>query len=154
MICILNNWKHSKISKKSSHMIKRWSIHESSLFHVLLEKASDFNCVFCNLIFLSIVFYTIVKDQLHIIDVLLNVVIHVVVQFPFYCPKVHWLLDYFEIIVNSVFCRVHRLHKEVSSLGFLAHSQDSLRCFDPCLFGLDLLNFWHVHFIRISELLC
>jgi hypothetical protein len=77
-----------------------------------------------------------------------------VVQFPFYCPKVHRLLDNFEVIVNSVFCGVHRLHKKVSSLGLLAHGQYSLRCFDPCLFGLDLLNFWHVHFIRIFELLC
>ena len=134
-------------------MIEPLSVHESRLFHILLEKAPDFNCIFCDLVFLSIVFYTIVKDQLYVVNVLLNVVVNIVVQFLFYCSEIHWFLDNFEVIVDSIFCRIHRLHKEVSPLGLLAHSQDSLRCFDPCLFGLYLLNFWHVHFIRVSELL-
>lgn len=51
-----------KFTQKTKNNNKSISIHESSLFHILLENVFYFNGIFCDLILFSIVLNAIVKN--------------------------------------------------------------------------------------------
>lgn len=95
------------------------SIHKPSLFHILFKQVFYFYCILSYLILFTIVFNTIVKYQFHVINVLLNIVIYIVVEFLFYCTKIHRLLDYLKIVINTVFSRIHWLQEKVTAFCFL-----------------------------------
>ena len=138
---------------KNKNSIICQSVHEPSLFHVLLKQVLYLNREFRNLVLLPVVLYAVIKHQLHVVNVLLNVIVHIVVQLLLYRPKVHRLLNYLEVVVNSVLCRVHWLRKKISSFRLLAHRKDPLRSLHPSLFRLYLLDVRHVNFVWISKFL-
>lgn len=69
-----------------------------------------------NQILASVVPHTIVEHKLHVINKLLNSLIHVEGEFFLDCPEIHGLVDDIEIIIDSVLARVHRLMEEVPAL--------------------------------------
>lgn len=129
-----------KFTQKTKNKNKSISIHESGLFHILFENVFYFDGIFGYLILFSIVLNTIVENQLHIIDKLLDVVIHIMIEFFLNCSQVHWLLNDLKVIINAVFCRIDWLLEKVSSLCFRTSCQHSLSGFYPCLLDLDFFK--------------
>jgi len=121
------------------------------LFHILFEQVFDLNGEFCYLILLSVILDTVIKNKLHVVNVLLYIRVHIVIQFPFNCSQIHWLLDYLEIVIYSVFCRVYWLLEVVTSFWFWTGQQNSLSDLYPGLLSFYLFHVWHVHLVRSSE---
>lgn len=128
------------------------SIHKTSLFHILLENIFDFYGIFGNLIFLAIVFDTIIKNKLHIVNVLLYVVIDIVIKFSLNSTEVHRFLNDFKIVINAKFDRVNRFQEEVTPLGLIAQDKNPLCNLNPCLFSLKFLDIGHVNLVWVPEL--
>lgn len=68
-----------------------------------------------NLVFNTVISYAVVKDQLHIVYELLNIMIDIESQLLFNGPKIHRLFDDIKVVIDSIATWVNRLVEVVSS---------------------------------------
>lgn len=108
VILILSNWINiTKTRESQIKFNKKVLIELVELFSYMLAHYAD-------LTVLSIVENTVVKNQLHIRQEVLNLYILIAVQVSFDSPEVHWSLDDVQIVWNAQFHVVNRLIEDPS----------------------------------------
>ena len=97
------------------------SVHEARLLHVFLEHVLDLQSVLGDLVLHAIVPHTVIKDQLHVDNILFHVLVYVKGQLLLHCPEIHGVLNYLEIVIDSEPTWVDWLVEVVPSLRLPAN---------------------------------